>query len=103
MNSFKDFMEEKSYNESLQKLKITIEKILLVEDELLLSNHSLENIAEKIVSLGRRPTERELVDFIRDEGILAINRVFLEGIDLKELTMLLKVANEIQNKKENKK
>ena len=103
MKSFKDFMEEKSYNESLQTLKIAIEKSLLVEDKLLLSNHSIENIAEKIVLLGRMPTERELVDFIRAEGITEVNRVLFEGIDLKELTMLLKIANEIQNKKENKK
>lgn len=92
-------MEEKSYNELLQTLKITIEKSLLVEDTLLLSNHSLENIAVKIALLERTPTERELVDFICNEGITEINRVLFEGIDLKELAMLLKIANEIQNKK----
>ena len=96
-------MEEKSYNESLQALKIAIEKSLLVEDELLLSNYSIENIASKIVLLGRIPTEFELVGFIHDEGITEINRVLFEGIDLKELTMLLKIANEIQSRKENKK
>lgn len=102
MKNFKDFMETKNYNELLQTLKVAIEKSLLVKDTLLLSNHSLENIAAKIVLLGRSPTERELVRFIFDEDITEINRVFLEGIDLKELTMLLKIANEIQNKKENK-
>lgn len=63
------------------------------------SEEQLMLIAENISKLGEEPSNEQLYSFLKEAGIENIINDGCEGLDLKEMYELLKIANEISSKK----
>lgn len=63
------------------------------------SEEQLILIAENISKLDKEPSNEQLYSFLKEAGVEKYINDGCEGLDLKEMHELLKIANEISSKK----